>query len=86
MVTSGNLHGQVMTLNRTVDGHLVKTSTLLDQIGHLNILVNEITQKLGSEVSLLIIKKELSTDGIHLNEKGYDTWVDFIKPVVSSIN
>ena len=33
-----------------------------------------------------LIKKELSTDGIHLNEKGYDTWVDFIKPVVSSIN
>ena len=33
-----------------------------------------------------LIKKELSTDGIHLNEKGYDAWVDFIKPVVSSIN
>lgn len=33
-----------------------------------------------------LIKKDLSTDGIHLNEKGYDAWVDFIKPVVSSIN
>ena len=33
-----------------------------------------------------LIKKELSTDGIHLNEKGYDAWVDFIKPIVSSLN
>ncbi len=33
-----------------------------------------------------LIKKDLSTDGIHLNEKGYDAWVDFIKPVVSSID
>ena len=33
-----------------------------------------------------LIKKDLSTDGVHLNEKGYDAWVDFIKPVVSSIN
>ena len=33
-----------------------------------------------------LIKKDLSTDGIHLNEKGYDAWADFIKPVVSSID
>ena len=33
-----------------------------------------------------LIKKDLSSDGIHLNEKGYDAWVDFIKPVVSSID
>ena len=33
-----------------------------------------------------LIKKDLSTDGIHLNEKGYDAWVDFIKPIVSSLN
>jgi len=33
-----------------------------------------------------LIKKDLSTDGVHLNEKGYDAWVDFIRPVVSSIN
>ena len=33
-----------------------------------------------------LIKSGLSTDGIHLNEKGYDTWVEFIKPIVYSLN
>ncbi len=33
-----------------------------------------------------LIRKELSTDGIHLNEKGYDAWVEFIKPIICSIN
>ena len=33
-----------------------------------------------------LIKKELSSDGIHLNEKGYNTWVEFIKPIVYSLN
>ena len=33
-----------------------------------------------------LIKKELSTDGIHLNEKGYDTWVKFIKPSINSLD
>ncbi len=28
------------------------------------------------------IKKELSYDGVHLNEKGYSVWVDYIKPTV----
>ena len=33
-----------------------------------------------------LIKSGLSTDGVHINEKGYDTWVEFIKPVVYSID
>jgi lysophospholipase L1-like esterase len=33
-----------------------------------------------------LIRKELSTDGIHLNEKGYDAWVEFIKPIIYCIN
>ena len=33
-----------------------------------------------------LIKKELSTDGVHLNEKGYDTWVEFIKPTINSLD
>jgi len=33
-----------------------------------------------------LIRKELSTDGIHLNEMGYDAWVEFIKPIIYSIN
>ena len=33
-----------------------------------------------------LIKSELSTDGIHLNEEGYNTWIEFIKPIVYSIN
>ena len=28
------------------------------------------------------MKKELSYDGVHLNEKGYTVWVDYIKPTV----
>ena len=33
-----------------------------------------------------LIKNDLSTDGVHLNEQGYDAWVDFIRPIVSSLN
>tara|TARA_B110000444_G_C18769079_1_gene561542 strand:- start:35 stop:754 length:720 start_codon:yes stop_codon:yes gene_type:complete len=33
-----------------------------------------------------LMTKELTTDGIHLNEKGYKKWVDFIKPIIYSIN
>ena len=33
-----------------------------------------------------LIRNDLSTDGIHLNEKGYDTWVEFIKPIIYSID
>lgn len=32
-----------------------------------------------------IIISELFTDGIHLNEKGYQVWVDFIKPIIYTI-
>jgi len=31
------------------------------------------------------IISELFTDGIHLNEKGYQVWVDFIKPIIYTI-
>ncbi len=31
------------------------------------------------------IKSDLSTDGIHLSEKGYDVWTNFIKPTIFSI-
>ena len=37
----------------------------------------------ANENGLMI--KELSTDGIHLNEKGYQKWVEFIKPIVYSL-
>ena len=32
------------------------------------------------------IKKDLSYDGVHLNEKGYQVWADFIKPIIHSID
>jgi lysophospholipase L1-like esterase len=32
-----------------------------------------------------IMKKELSYDGVHLNDKGYSVWVDHIKPTVLSL-
>jgi len=31
------------------------------------------------------IKKDLSSDGVHLSEKGYQVWVDFIRSTVHSI-
>ena len=37
----------------------------------------------ANENGLMI--NELSTDGIHLNEKGYQKWVEFIKPTVYSL-
>ena len=32
-----------------------------------------------------LIYKEYSTDGVHLNETGYEKWVELIKPIVHSI-
>lgn len=32
-----------------------------------------------------LMKKEYTTDGVHLNEKGYENWSEFIKPIVYSI-
>ena len=31
------------------------------------------------------MKKELSYDGVHLNDKGYSVWVDHIKPIVLNL-
>ena len=31
------------------------------------------------------IKKDLTSDGVHLNEKGYQTWVNFIRPNFKNI-
>jgi lysophospholipase L1-like esterase len=31
------------------------------------------------------MKKELSYDGVHLNDKGYSVWVDHIKPTVLNL-
>ena len=30
-----------------------------------------------------LMKTEYTTDGVHLNEKGYQKWTEFIKPIVS---
>lgn len=31
------------------------------------------------------IKEDLTTDGIHLNEKGYEEWTKFIKPLIKDL-
>ena len=31
------------------------------------------------------IKKELTTDGIHLNSKGYKVWIEIVKPLISNL-
>lgn len=32
------------------------------------------------------LPKELTKDGVHLNEKGYEKWVDFEKPIVEELS
>ena len=32
-----------------------------------------------------LIKSDLTTDGVHLNEVGYQVWVDYIKPILESL-
>lgn len=32
-----------------------------------------------------LMNEELTTDGIHLNEKGYEKWVNFVKPILSKV-
>ena len=32
-----------------------------------------------------LIKKELTTDGIHLNSKGYKVWIEIVKPLISNL-
>jgi lysophospholipase L1-like esterase len=29
-----------------------------------------------------LIKSEFTHDGVHLNERGYKAWVDFVKPIL----
>ena len=31
------------------------------------------------------IKEDLTTDGIHINEKGYEEWVKYIKPLIKDL-
>ena len=31
------------------------------------------------------IKEDLTTDGIHINEKGYEEWVKHIKPLIKDL-
>ena len=62
------------------------------------IAVNEMIKTFVSQSKLEIIdlysifvnkegkmKKELSYDGVHLNDKGYSAWVDYIKPTVLNL-
>ena len=32
-----------------------------------------------------LIKKELTTDGIHLNSKGYQVWIEIVRPLISNL-
>ena len=32
-----------------------------------------------------LIKKELTTDGIHLNSKGYQVWTEIVRPLISNL-
>jgi lysophospholipase L1-like esterase len=32
-----------------------------------------------------VILNEYTTDGVHLNEKGYEKWTEFVKPIVHSL-
>ena len=45
---------------------------------------NELTDIYNTIMSTPI-ESDLSTDGVHLSEKGYDIWTKFIKPTILSM-
>ena len=32
------------------------------------------------------MKRDLSKDGVHLNENGYNIWIDRVKPLIDRVN
>ncbi|MBL6649681.1 MAG: GDSL family lipase [Flavobacteriaceae bacterium] len=65
---------QIISLNKIIKNNATK-SKVYTVIDLYSLFVND---------SGLIIN-ELTYDGVHLNEKGYDRWVKFIKPIVSQL-
>ena len=65
---------QIISLNQIIKNN-ASNSNSYSVIDLYSIFVND---------SGLIID-ELSYDGVHLNEKGYDHWVKFIKPIVDQL-
>ena len=65
---------QIISLNQIIKNN-ASNSKSYSVIDLYSIFVND---------SGLIID-ELSYDGVHLNEKGYDHWVKFIKPIVDQL-
>ena len=65
---------QIISLNQIIKNN-ASNSKSYSVIDLYSIFVND---------SGLIID-DLSYDGVHLNEKGYDRWVKFIKPIVDQL-
>ena len=65
---------QIISLNQIIKNN-ASNSKSYSVIDLYSIFVND---------SGLIID-ELSYDGVHLNEKGYDHWVNFIKPILDQL-
>ena len=64
--------------------NILKVNTMLkQQKGKHNYILIDLNASFTNEKGFL--KEEFTYDGVHLNEKGYNHWVEILKPIISSI-
>jgi lysophospholipase L1-like esterase len=64
--------------------NILKVNTMLkQQKGKRNYILIDLNESFTNEKGFL--KEEFTYDGVHLNEKGYNYWVEILKPIISSI-
>ena len=72
----------------------IEKQIFVEKINNINIMIkNNHDQSIYEIIDLHsvfvndqgTIKKDLTSDGVHLNEKGYQTWVNFIRPNFKNI-
>jgi lysophospholipase L1-like esterase len=64
--------------------NILKVNTILkQQKGKRNYILIDLNASFTNEKGFL--KEEFTYDGVHLNEKGYNHWVEILKPIISSI-
>ena len=64
--------------------NILKVNTMLkQQKGESNYMLIDLNASFKNEKGFL--KEEFTYDGVHLNENGYNHWVEILKPMISSI-
>jgi lysophospholipase L1-like esterase len=64
--------------------NILKVNTMLrQQKGEHNYILIDLSASFKNDNGFL--NEELTYDGVHLNEKGYNHWVEILKPIISSI-